>query len=1073
MRCLAIIASILVSVQLTAQQLPKKIQFQSLPIHEFANHSVVNDFLQDPHGLMWVACNGIQRYDGYKFSEISQHQNETFLNLRGREVNKLLWDTRGNRLLITTRNYGLISYSYETNRLTPISKETGGGILRDMAQDNDGTVWIITAEKGVFTFKNNELQLHTQLSYTIKSPSALIKYDDQLIFGDVNKVFFLRNGSLSDTLLLKKIHPELSVNTRVTALRVDNAKNLWIGTEKNGVIVYNLNQKKVVKIFSPFNTPLFNRIEKIIQDSSGLIWIITKANGLIIYSPEKDDFKHVRQLSFRSGSNSVGTCNAIMEDNSGVIWVGSIGEVRKYDPSQLPFEHYVYDPENEKTLSDNMTRGISEDRHGKIWITTEGGYLNRFDRKTNDIERIRVTIPGETEHLTAYSVAELTTPGNYLLTTNRGIVEFNYASKRFAYYEPLKKISHGLPNRQMLLHRDTLWVVSYARLLMHVLKTKETKVYTDFQYPENIRGSNNITCIGVDHLNRKWIGTNSGISRFEPKQEKFTYRSLSLQPKKDSTSVMILSIESIRKELWVGTFQHGLFRFDLSNDDNTPPQHLSIADGLPDNTIYGCLASDTGPVWISCNTGLFTYDVTTKNLVRYGTADGIQENEFNRLTYLKSSTGEFYFGGINGFNVFNPKDIILPKLFIQPKILHVKVMNDPEDRDHHLVMFPEFPENQKLDLPYRDNSVEIKFYVPIYLHSAHYKIVTMLEGVDKEWKTPTDNIVTYYNLRPAQYRFIVKTIDHSGQEFTSSMMINIDRPLWSTWWFITLMVLLVLFIIIGITAWRSRRIFIENKKLAILLSIKSKEIMESKTELESLNQKKDLIFSILSHDLRSPLTTLKGFLGLLIDNDTMDRQEVKKHATNIRHSVTNALDLIDNTLYWSLSQMGNITYDPSPVNLYQLFEKIKGLYSLTAEKKQIRLELQCDPELMLWVDENMIYVALRNFVSNALKFTSEGKRVTVLAQQEGDMAHITVKDEGIGMTEEERQRIINSDISFIKRGTSSEKGTGIGLSLCKKFIELNKGTLEIMSTEHKGSVFIIVLPVAINQPSDSIPEPLA
>jgi Signal transduction histidine kinase len=406
---------------------------------------------------------------------------------------------------------------------------------------------------------------------------------------------------------------------------------------------------------------------------------------------------------------------------------------------------------------------------------------------------------------------------------------------------------------------------------------------------------------------------------------------------------------------------------------------------------------------------------------------------------------------------------------IQPKILHVRVMNDPEASKNQTQFFPE---GKELKFAYHHNSVEIKFYVPIFIHSARYSLRAKLEGVDSDWKAPSDgNVMTYYTLRPGNYKFYVQTLNHLGEESTASFNLIIQQPFWSTWWFIALSVLFVIGLFIITTAWRAKRIYQENKKLGLLLSIKSKEIIDSKNELESLNQKKDLIFSILSHDLRSPLTTLKGFLGLLIDNDDITRDEIKKHATNIRHSVTNALDLIDNTLYWSLSQMGTITYDPASFNLSKLLEKVNGLYELTAEKKKITLDIQCDSLLQLWGDENMIYVALRNMVSNALKFTGEGKKVMVQATRVEDQVRIIVQDEGIGMTEQELQRIINSDITFIKRGTSSEKGTGIGLSLCKKFIELNKGTLEIKSAENKGSVFIITLPLFTHQLSDSSPVP--
>src|SRR5690606_4117459 len=193
------------------------------------------------------------------------------------------------------------------------------------------------------------------------------------------------------------------------------------------------------------------------------------------------------------------------------------------------------------------------------------------------------------------------------------------------------------------------------------------------------------------------------------------------------------------------------------------------------------------------------------------------------------------------------------------------------------------------------------------------------------------------------------------------------------------------------------------------------EIEKSREELQILNQKKDLIFSILSHDLRSPLTTLKGFLGYLIDHaHELSHSELKRHAINIRNSVTNSLDLIDNTLFWSLSQMGNIQYTPTNFSLCHLLEKLRGLYQLTADKKRIAFHIECAKNLVIHGDENMIYVTLRNIVSNALKFTSEGKSVKITCVPNGRFAHIEVVDEGIGMSEDYVQRILTSDQPMLK-----------------------------------------------------------
>jgi signal transduction histidine kinase len=302
----------------------------------------------------------------------------------------------------------------------------------------------------------------------------------------------------------------------------------------------------------------------------------------------------------------------------------------------------------------------------------------------------------------------------------------------------------------------------------------------------------------------------------------------------------------------------------------------------------------------------------------------------------------------------------------------------------------------------------------------------------------------------------------------SQIAVVINPPYWQTWWFILLSLFVVAFFVMTIIRSYIRKAQNDRQRLEILLKLRTSEIERSKEELQVLNQKKDLIFSILSHDLRSPLTTLKGFLGYLITHaHELTTEELKRHAVNIKNSVTNSLDLIDNTLFWSLSQMGNIHYTPTNFSLPSLLEKLRGLYQLTADKKRIPLTIEYEDGIQVHGDENMIHVTLRNLVSNALKFTTEGNPVTITCITNDDYVEINVIDKGIGMSEDYLQRILSQDQPMLKKGTSNEKGTGLGLLLCKKFIEQNHGELIIKSKEHSGTTFTVILPLAPQTVSSS------
>jgi signal transduction histidine kinase len=414
-------------------------------------------------------------------------------------------------------------------------------------------------------------------------------------------------------------------------------------------------------------------------------------------------------------------------------------------------------------------------------------------------------------------------------------------------------------------------------------------------------------------------------------------------------------------------------------------------------------------------------------------------------------------GGINGINIFHPKDIAIVDNHTAPVITSL-VISDPYTEDYQTT-FVKASDN--LSLSPDQNHITFNFTVPNYHEPRRFSIYYKLQGVDQQWReVQSDNSASYGNLKPGDYIFAVKAVSLGGDEIKTELAFVITPPLWRTWWFMLLSFVAVAFLVMTIIRSYVRRAQFDKQRLEDLLKIRTREIEHSREELRALNQKKDLIFSILSHDLRSPLTTLKGFLGILIDNsDFLSKDDIKKHAVNIRNSVTNSLDLIDNTLFWSLSQMGNIQYSPSAFQLKPVVEKVIGLYQLTAEKKMIRVSLKCEENIQVHADENMIYVTLRNIVSNAIKFTREGKAVSINCSLNHIYARIEIKDEGIGMSGDYLNKILSMEQPMIKKGTSNEKGTGLGLLLCKNFLEMNKGKLQITSEENIGTTFIVYLPV--------------
>ncbi|MCS7052207.1 MAG: ATP-binding protein [Ignavibacterium sp.] len=255
-----------------------------------------------------------------------------------------------------------------------------------------------------------------------------------------------------------------------------------------------------------------------------------------------------------------------------------------------------------------------------------------------------------------------------------------------------------------------------------------------------------------------------------------------------------------------------------------------------------------------------------------------------------------------------------------------------------------------------------------------------------------------------------------------------------------------------------------NQALILLRDITAQkqaqeELKKVTKDLEEANREKDKFFSLIAHDLRTPLIGLAGYAEILAnDIDELSKEEIRNYSNNIVEISKQAIKFLSNLLEWSRLQTGRIQYNPSDVSIYLLVQSIFQLLKSNAERKNITLNNFVNPEHIVYADENMIYSVLNNLISNAIKFTNSGGEITVASQLVEDKIVTSVKDNGIGMTEEQITNLFTLNKSFTSLGTAKEKGTGLGIILCKDFISKNFGKLWVESKEGEGTTFYFSLP---------------
>ncbi len=238
------------------------------------------------------------------------------------------------------------------------------------------------------------------------------------------------------------------------------------------------------------------------------------------------------------------------------------------------------------------------------------------------------------------------------------------------------------------------------------------------------------------------------------------------------------------------------------------------------------------------------------------------------------------------------------------------------------------------------------------------------------------------------------------------------------------------------------------------------EIQEQRDYLKQLNKTKDKFFSIIAHDLKNPFNSIKGFTELLIDNSHEYEEEKKlKFLRIIKDSTNKASALLNNLLIWANSQSGNLTYNPKKTKLVKDVIDVVSFLEIQAVKKEIEIYNNVDHNLSVMADENMLNTILRNLISNAIKFTNPKGEVRILSLINNGMVEVIIKDNGVGISEGDIEKIFSIDEKNTNVGTANEQGSGLGLILCKDFVEKHGGKIWVNSVENEGSEFVFTLPL--------------
>lgn len=769
---------------------------------------------QDARGFIWIGTvgGGLNRFDpatGH-FSQFRHDPSNPDHSLPEDSIYSLLINPSdpSDTIWIGTASSGLVRYNpnrHEFKTYRPDPKQPHSipdGTVNCLVQDSDGSLWIGTNRGGLSHF-----------------------YPER-------ELFFTQRHQAHDPFSL--------ADNNVVSLYLGPDRILWAGTYR-GISQLNLHRQNFMRFLANPGDPAslsHPEVRAFCDASSGLLWVGSDGGGLNVF-----DRKRLRTLYFRHDPQNPASLSSdrvfsIVEDHDGTLWVGTYGGgLNRYDPSTSSFIRYRSQPRQPASLPDDRLRSLFVDSQNRLWVGTDGSGLVRFDRRTGCFCRPRITriiTPAEALD-SARSAANRPVsrddfprlsppaPGNGVETTGRktsGPVVIN------------PEFTGQAGSRQLNPQADLTSAGSQpsgSDLSLAKLGSSLNPLL-----------SGRIFSLAEDQSGCLWIGCyGCGLVRYNPEtgellhltHDPLDHRSLS------SNSVINVYVDG-EGFIWVGTNGGGLNRLD--------PSSLTLiryneSQGLPSSVIYGIQEDDYGYLWFSSNRGLSRLDPRTNQIKNFDTTDGLQSYEFNGNACLKGRDGLLYFGGINGFNVFNPASIRVSQY--RPPVVFTSLMisNMPvrpgQTINGYKVLDKSITRTAEITLRWEHRVIAFEFAGLDYTSPEKNQYAYILEGLEDKWNyAGSRRFASYSNLPPGRYTFRVKSANSDGlwNEEGVSLRLIVKPPFWRTWWFYALTVLVLAGAILQIVQMRLKQSRNRQEELERLVAQRTEELRLANDKLKLL-----------------------------------------------------------------------------------------------------------------------------------------------------------------------------------------------------------------------------------------------
>lgn len=990
----------------------------------------------DANGFLWIGTDfGLERFDGKSFKhhrkcDYHEISREDFLFVRALPNGK-----------VTAGGYSglLVEYDPISDQFKDVKpKEFDESFYKE-------TMNVYLKDDKQIVFTSSGAYIYDQETQSYSSQNTLFKATENLfvrsMYIDEHKRYWL--GSMDSMLVCdsqgKRLYgytPSGDACSFVRTMLPLNDSLLLVVPQSNEMWIFNT-KAEVITDPRVIDIP-FDCVTNIICDQKGRYWIATDAYGLW-YSDDllAPNPQFTNMIPFNASLDEVRKIYCIAMDVNGNIWFGTQNSgvwcYRKEDLTGITCSWDFAFPQA-------VCSSFAEDDQHNIVVSVDGGGLYKVDSK------YKITSLAKLPNNNVSHMACDASGTCYVASWGGGIYRCNLNTGSFVRerFDGINAPSNCFYGVSVVDGKDVYACSSgdgyYYR------KGGENRWKKVIPADSSMNSKWVMTVCGGEEGNRWILAANS---LWKEENGRLTAYSQDVNSIKSTAPFNISDLVSDGASLYAATSE-GIARYSQGSKN---PEML---DFVPKSYYRSIVKDDYGNFWVAGDNGILSFNYEKKACYKLpGNYTDVATFFFYLRSGYKASDGKVYFGTNGGYISIDPAKLKFDTVIPYLSFANLHIGGERVNVDDHPLDGTPISQLSKMSLRYDETNVSFDVDVVDYAKIDFVQCQYRLLGLQNEWQPlPSDKKIKFSHLPVGEFTLEVKASRSNVdcEEKIISMTLRVLPPWWNTWWFYLLMIALLLVLIALGFQWRMRRL--------IYLKNQLNEQVEMRTlELQNALKDKDSLISVIGHDLRNPMFAIVVALGnWLQKRKTMQEDEKTALIENVYDSAKTLQGEMLKLLDWARSKQDDIACKPQDVDVAHLVEDAVQLTMGMLKRKNIECVRDLQVEHKAVADPRMISAVIRNLLSNAVKFTGEGGRIDITASEEDGKIRITVKDNGVGMSEEVLRKLLSDGAVESTKGTNSEAGTGLGFRFCRKYVQLNNGTMDVTSKEGAGTSITFTLP---------------